>query len=59
MPLISFYATASRCFQGVYKEISGMEWVKKSSVNVLSQPAITCSKFKIETLEQGVKYVQS
>ena len=32
--------------------------------NVLSkasipQPAITCSKLVIETLEQGVKYVQS
>ena len=24
-----------------------------------SQPAITCSKFTIETVEQGVKYVQS
>ena len=24
-----------------------------------SQPAITCSKLTIETLEQGVKYVQS
>ena len=24
----------------------------------LSQPAITCSKLTIETLEQGVKYVQ-
>ena len=24
-----------------------------------SQPAITCSKFTIETLEQGVQYVQS
>ena len=24
-----------------------------------AQPAITCSKLKIETLEQGVKYVQS
>ena len=23
------------------------------------QPAITCSKLTIETLEQGVKYVQS
>ena len=23
------------------------------------KPAITCSKLKIETLEQGVKYVQS
>ena len=26
---------------------------------VISQPAITCSKLTIETLEQGVKYVQS
>ena len=26
---------------------------------VYSQPAITCSKLTIETLEQGVKYVQS
>ena len=26
------------------------------SKNVTSQPAITCSKLKIETLEQGVKY---
>ena len=26
---------------------------------VISQPAITCSKLTIETIEQGVKYVQS
>ena len=26
---------------------------------VTTQPAITCSKLTIETLEQGVKYVQS
>ena len=26
---------------------------------VTSQPAFTCSKLTIETLEQGVKYVQS
>ena len=25
----------------------------------ISQPAFTCSKLTIETLEQGVKYVQS
>ena len=25
----------------------------------ITQPAITCSKLTIETLEQGVKYVQS
>ena len=26
---------------------------------VIDQPAITCSKLSIETLEQGVKYVQN
>ena len=26
---------------------------------IISQPTITCSKLTIETLEQGVKYVQS
>ena len=26
---------------------------------VFTQPAIACSKLTIETLEQGVKYVQS
>ena len=30
-----------------------------SSYNSYTQPAITCSKLTIETLEQGVKYVQS
>ena len=29
------------------------------SFSVTSQRTITCSKFTIETLEQGVKYVQS
>ena len=28
-------------------------------LQVISQPAIACSKLTIETLEQGVKYVQS
>ena len=27
--------------------------------SLLTQPAITCSKLTIETVEQGVKYVQS
>ena len=31
---------------------------KRSSI-VNAKPAITCSKLTIETLEQGVKYVQS
>ena len=32
--------------------------VKLKRKRVLPQPAITCSKLTIETLEQGVKYVQ-
>ena len=39
---------------------------RKELVSIISiilcndtQPAITCSKLTIETLEQGVKYVQS
>ena len=32
---------------------------KNIFVWVFTQPAITCSKLMIETLEQGVKYVQS
>ena len=31
----------------------------KGKIHTYSQPAITCSKLTIETLEQGVKYVQS
>ena len=60
-PLIFLY------FQGVLNEVSGMKWIKtdisitqSNSINwFLSQPAFTCSKLAMETLEQGVKYVQS
>ena len=31
----------------------------KQKPEAITQPAITCSKLTIETLEQGVKYVQS
>ena len=34
--------------------ISGSDFLPR-----VSQPAFTCSKLTIETLEQGVKYVQS
>ena len=33
--------------------------IKKCFQNVLPQPAFTCSKLAIETIEQGAKYVQS
>ena len=45
----------SDVFRG-YKKTSVMKWV---NLNVATQPAFTCSKLTIETLEQGVKYVQS
>ena len=32
---------------------------QKTYVKALTQPAFTCSKLTIETLEQVVKYVQS
>ena len=32
---------------------------RKQTKLVVTQPAITCSKLTIETVEQGVKYVQS
>ena len=39
------------CFNG--------EFAKYTAQGLTSQPAFTCSKLTIETLEQGVEYVQS
>ena len=39
-----------------------MKTIKNShlyKILIITQPAITCSKLTIETLEQGMKYVQS
>ena len=33
--------------------------VKENKWSAVFQPAFTCSKLAIETLEQGMKYVQS
>ena len=33
--------------------------INQDLVQIKSQPAITCSKLAIETVEKGVKYVQS
>ena len=33
--------------------------VEMKACTIFTQPAFTCSKLTIETLEQGVKYVQS
>ena len=45
-----------------YRSFSKKKTLDKLALNYISiktQPTITCSKFTIETLEQGVKYVQS
>ena len=34
-------------------------FTENHETNLISQSAFTCSKLTIETLEQGVKYVQS
>ena len=48
-------------FQGGYKSNNGLKkWVNELTNPVqTSQPAFTCSKLTLETLEQGMKYVQS
>ena len=38
---------------------NGLSTITQPFVVKQSQPAITCSKFTVETLEQGVKHVQS
>ena len=34
-------------------------FIFSAKIDKTTQPAVTCSKLTIETLEQGVKYVQS
>ena len=41
------------------QEFEASVHVKISRKEISAQPAIKCSKLAIETLEQGVKYVQS
>ena len=48
----------SDIFRGSRKRPVGWNATMKN-FQVCTQPAITCSKLPIETLEQGVKYVQS
>ena len=40
-------------------QLSFEQLPSQSSYIKISQPTYTCSKLTIETLEQGVKYVQS
>ena len=43
----------------VYSEMIQGLYSLAASLRILTQPAITCTKLTTETLEQGVKYVQS
>ena len=38
---------------------SRLDFANTFSYKAITRPAITCSDLKIETLERGVKYVQS
>ena len=49
--ILIFQNTGTFGFKGVA--------LKSLSMQIFSQPAFTCSKLTIETLEQGVKYIQS
>ena len=46
------------CRIGFCRIILRISLYKHKNIKVNTQPAITCSKLTIETLEQGVKYVQ-
>ena len=49
------------CFSNVFSTLLILHFLFKivSDFEEVSQPAITCLKLTIETLEQSVKYVQS
>ena len=51
-------ATIKIALIAVISQITENEAVYEKLMST-TQPAITCSKLTIETLEQGVKYVQS
>ena len=46
-------------FLGVSEMGSWLKWVKQVRLLIISQLSFSCSKSTIETLEKGVKHVQS
>ena len=42
----------------LFGKTGSLDWTKLSRTLNLTQPAITCTKLTIKTLEQGVKYAQ-
>ena len=62
MMVIKWLITIDCNFQEIKKKINQkvIGWVEiYVQYEDSTQPAITCSKLTIETLEQGMKYVQS
>ena len=63
----SVYVNCSRYFieinlnrsVGLNRVLEWMQQYFRVNIFILTQPAFTCSKLTTETLEQGVKYVQS
>ena len=58
-PNISTHTKFKKYPAGNSKVITKYFFNKLQQNQVIPQPAFTCLKLKIETLEQGVKYVQS
>ena len=54
-----YNAGASRSELMIRLSVRWLFYVAYTLGHVESQPAFTCSKLTIETLERGVKYVQS
>ena len=52
-----FKVITERVFQQLLH--AKLRWIPLRLVNNTTQSAITCSKFTVETLGQGVKYIQS
>ena len=61
IPLQTFqnFSNQTECLWSQSHFICGIIAAPISFKVVSTQPAFTCSKLTIETLEQGVKYVQS
>ena len=53
------YAYSSQLKVGITVNTDWIDLTKCTLPAVYSQPAITCQKLTVETIEQGVKYVQS
>ena len=58
MVLFEYFKLPTNCLS-VFNHFVGLACKGLISKRHTTQPVVTCSKLTIETLEQGVKYVQS